>query len=359
MTTIRPAPISELGKLRHDLYNLLESMADHPQGELIARALRILVQVSQQETERLDWKLIAGALHDMQKAIKVFHPYRHIRKVTIFGSARSAPGDPEYEQAVQFARCITELGFMVLTGAGGGIMAAGNEGAGADRSFGLNIDLPFEQTANEFIRDSERLVNFRYFFTRKLFFLREADAIALFPGGFGTQDECFECLTLCQTGRATPRPLVLIDKPDGDYWVKWDEYMQRYLEERGFISAGDRRLYTITNDIPTACQVISKFYSIYHSSRWVDKTFVIRLNCEISDAHLTRLNAEFADILTDGEITRSPALPKEFKDIEILHLPRLVMNFNQVSYSRLNDLIWAINSVAEEPELSHLTPERK
>jgi uncharacterized protein (TIGR00730 family) len=346
-------------QLSHDLKQLLETIADHAHRDLIIKALTTLVQTTRQDTERLDWKLIAGALQDMQRAIAIFHPHRHIRKVTIFGSARSSAGDPEYEQAVNFARCISSKGFQVLTGAGGGIMSAGNEGA--QDSFGLNIHLPFEQSANDFIKDSDRLINFRYFFTRKLFFLREADAIALFPGGFGTQDECFECLTLCQTGRATPIPLVLIDKPNGDYWYQWDKYIAEHLESRGFISEGDRQLYTITNDIPTACAAISKFYSIYHSSRWVDKTFVIRLNCEISDSHLEGLNREFADILTNGSIRRSSALPKEQQDIDILHLPRLVMEFNQISYSRLHGLIWKINSPHHEPEslLQSLNPVRK
>lgn len=339
--------------LQEHLLGLVSDLADHPQGDLIGRALESICQISTQPTERLDWKLIAGALQDMQKAIDLFHPHRHTRKVSIFGSARSSPGDPEYEQAVQFAQCITAQGFLVLTGAGGGIMAAGNQGAGVEHSFGLNINLPFEQSANEFIDHTDRLVNFRYFFTRKLFFLRESDAIALFPGGFGTQDEFFECLTLCQTGRATPRPLVLIDKSGGDYWQQWDEYMAKHLQGRGFISEGDRRLYTITDSVATACEVINKFYSIYHSSRWVDQTFVIRLNQPLSDRHIDRLNQDFADM--GGKISPSPALPKEQKDTDLLHLPRLVMNFNQISYGRLYDLIWAIN----DRKSDNTAPDRK
>lgn len=349
---------AEIEALAKSLADLLQNIHDHPHGDLVARALHTIVQTSAQETERLDWKLIAGSLQDMQKAIALFHPHRHTRKVSIFGSARSSPQDPEYQQAKEFAECITSHGFLVLTGAGGGIMAAGNEGAGRDKSFGLNIDLPFEQSANQFIDGSDRLVNFRYFFTRKLFFLRESDAIALFPGGFGTQDEFFECLTLSQTGRGTPQPLVLIDKPQGDYWRQWDQYIQKHLQERGFISAEDRSLYSITDSVSEACQIISNFYRIYHSSRWVDRTFVIRLNCPISDRHLERLNQEFADILVEGQIQRSAPLAKEMKELSILHLPRLVMRFNQVSYGRLQELIWAINS-PDEASGSNFYPERK
>jgi len=358
MNTVNFKAGSNSDALAQSLAVLLEHIADHPHGDLILRALQTLVQTTEQETERLDWKLIAGALEDMRKAIAVFHPYRHTRKVSIFGSARSSPQDPEYQQAREFAQCITSHGFLVLTGAGGGIMAAGNEGAGRDHSFGLNIDLPFEQSANQFIEGSDRLMNFRYFFTRKLFFLRESDAIALFPGGFGTQDEFFECLTLSQTGRGTPQPLVLIDKPQGDYWQQWDRYVQKHLQERGFISAEDRSLYSITDSVSEACAIITSFYRIYHSSRWVDRTFVIRLNCPISDRHLDRLNQEFADILLDGQIQRSAPLAKEMKELSILHLPRLVMQFNQVSYGRLQELIWAINS-PDDSAGAGFFPERK
>jgi uncharacterized protein (TIGR00730 family) len=310
----------------------------------------VILKISQSETEKLDWKVISGSLQDMRKAIAAFYPYRYTRKVSIFGSARTSPSEPVYAQAIDFARCITSKGFMVLTGAGGGIMAAGNEGASKEHSFGLNIDLPFEQTTNEHVPDTTRLLHFKYFFTRKLFFLKESDAIALFPGGFGTQDEFFECLTLCQTGKSTPKALVLVDKPGGDYWLQWDEYIRKHLLERGLIGEDDRNLYTIVDSVEAACENISKFYSIYHSSRWIGNLFAIRLNCHISDLHLDRLNQKFSDILVSGKIERSSALDAEVQDEHISHLPRLTMYFNQVSYGRLNQLIAEINLVGSDEE---------
>ena len=342
--------LKDIASLKAELSYFLDNIQDIEHGEIICQALSTILQIAQTETERLDWKVIAGSLQDMRKAIAAFYPFRYTRKVSIFGSARTSPQEPEYTQAMDFARCITSKGFMVLTGAGGGIMAAGNEGASQEHSFGLNIDLPFEQTTNEHLQDSTRLIQFKYFFTRKLFFLKESDAIALFPGGFGTQDEFFECLTLCQTGKSTPKALVLVDKPGGDYWLQWDEYISKHLLERRLIGEGDRSLYTIVDSVEAACQTISNFYSIYHSSRWIGNLFVIRLNCNISDSHLDRLNQKFSDILVSGQIERSSALDAEIQDDHISHLPRLTMYFNQQSYGRLNELIAEINLVGSDEE---------
>jgi uncharacterized protein (TIGR00730 family) len=349
--------LKDTASLKAELIYLLDNIQNIEHGEIICQSLSTILQISQTETERLDWKVIAGSLQDMRKAIAAFYPYRYTRKVSIFGSARTSPLEPEYMQAMDFARCITSKGFMVITGAGGGIMAAGNEGASKEHSFGLNIDLPFEQTTNEHVQDSDRLLQFKYFFTRKLFFLKESDAIALFPGGFGTQDEFFECLTLCQTGKSTPKALVLVDKPGGDYWLQWDVYIRKHLLERRLIGEDDRSLYTIVDSVEAACQTISNFYSIYHSSRWIGNLFAIRLNCNISDSHLDRLNQKFSDILVSGKIERSNALDAEMQDDRISHLPRLTMYFNQLSYGRLNELIAEINLVgADEEELLKSCP---
>ncbi len=337
---------SDIKELRKDLEHLLDRLEDMPHRKFIFRALKVISQLGARDVERLDWKLISGALEDMQRALGVFHPYRHLRKVSIFGSARMNRRNLEYQQAVHFAQCITELGFMVLTGAGGGIMAAGNEGAGHDRSFGLNISLPFEQSHNEFISGPDRLIEFKYFFTRKLFFLKESDAIALFPGGFGTQDEFFECLTLCQTGKSTPKPLVLVDKLGGDYWQQWDAYMENHLLGRGLINPEDRNLYFITDKVEDACNLIRNFYRVYHSSRWVDDVLVIRLCQDITDRDLLELNRAFKDILVRGEITKSEALPKEKNESHILSLPRLLLYFDQRSYGRLQEFIIALNNCA-------------
>ena len=315
--------------------------------DLLYRCLAAIENLHQINTKRADWKLITSFLEDMGKAIKVFQPYEKIRKVSVFGSARLHPDSGEYAAAKQFAQRMSAAGFMVITGAGGGIMAAANEGATAEHSFGLNISLPFEQSANEFIDDTERLVNFRYFFARKLFFVKESDAIALFPGGFGTQDEFFECLTLCQTGRTTPRPLVLIDTTEGNYWRQWDAYMQSQLRDNHLISAHDHSLYTVTSDIDLACQTIISFYQVYHSSRWVGDTLVLRLTQEISDFHLLRLNQQFSDILTKGEITRSAPLSKEINEPDIYHLPRLIMHFDRHNFGRFQEFIFALNDTCD------------
>ncbi|GFE70670.1 hypothetical protein CFPU101_32800 [Chroococcus sp. FPU101] len=203
--------------LSEELADLVRHLPTLKHGPWIKRALEVLVRMSDEEIDRLDWKILTASLEDLERGFQTFYPYRHTRKVTIFGSARILPSSTGYQLAVDFARRVTQLGFMVLTGAGGGIMQAGNEGAGRSHSFGLNIDLPFEQDANPYISGDPKLINFKYFFTRKLFFLRESDVVALFPGGFGTQDEAFETLTLCQTGKYGPAPLLLIDEPGGDY----------------------------------------------------------------------------------------------------------------------------------------------
>jgi uncharacterized protein (TIGR00730 family) len=345
---------SDFKALADDLHKLVDNLESTEHGELIYTALEAIAQLAHTNTERLDWKILSGSLQDMQKAIAMFYPHRFQRKVSIFGSARTDKNAPEYHQAYDFAEKITKQGFMVITGAGGGIMAAGNEGAG-EKSFGLNINLPFEQPSNGFLPEGSQLVKFRYFFTRKLYFVKESDALALFPGGFGTQDEFFECLTLCQTGRTTPRPIVLMDKQGGDYWHDWDLFVQKNLLSRGLILPEDRKLYKITDDVNEACRFIASFYQVYHSCRWVGDLFVMRLHIEISDEHLDRLNNNFSDILIKGKIERSQALPKETNEPHILNLPRLVMYFNQHGFGRLQELITALNDTCDlgNPMLCH------
>lgn len=343
--------------LPQQLAKLLLELAHHPQQKYIKRALEAIVRISALDTERLDWKILSASLEDLEQGFQKFFPYRHTRKIAIFGSARTSPQQQEYQIAVDFARCITQSGFMVITGAGGGIMQAGNEGAGTDNSFGLNIQLPFEQGANPLIEGDDKLINFKYFFTRKLFFLKESDAIALFPGGFGTQDEAFETLTLCQTGKYGPVPLVLVDKPGGDYWHSWHEYICRQLKDQGLISPEDPSLYTITDRVDIACQTIKDFYRVYHSSRYVNQLFVMRLKLEPSDLMVEELNQEFADILAGGQISKSTALPEEMNDLETANLPRLTFYFNQRNLGRLYQLIAKVNqcgdscTATEHPEL--------
>ncbi|MGV2831025.1 LOG family protein [Myxosarcina sp. GI1(2024)] len=343
--------------LSQEIKELLDSLGKHKNKQWIERALSVLVRLAREDTERLDWKILTASLEDLEQGFKKFYPYRHVRKIAIFGSARIASDTAEYQMAVDFARRVTQLGFMVITGGGGGIMHAGNIGAGRANSFGLNIRLPFEQNANQEIVGDDKLIDFKYFFTRKLFFLRESDAIALFPGGFGTQDEAFETLTLCQTGKYGPVPLVLIDKPGGDYWYFWNDYIHQQLCARGLISPDDPSIYTITDSIDEACKTIQNFYREYHSSRYVGKQFVIRLNSELSDATVERLNEEFSDILVKGKIVKSAALPEERED-ETADLPRLVFHFNQRNLGRLYQLITVINQSSISCEATE-HPERK
>lgn len=327
-----------------EVTKLVKNLPTLKHEKWIKRSLSTIVNMASQELERLDWKILAASLQDMEKGFEIFYPYRHIRKITIFGSARTSPEAPEYQMAVNLAHRITQQGFMVMTGGGGGIMQAGNEGAGAEKSFGLNIQLPFEQESNPFIEGDQKSINFKYFFTRKLFFLKESDALALFPGGFGTLDEAFESLTLTQTGKYGPAPLVLIDCPGGNYWHDWNDFIHKQLLRRGLISPEDPSLYTITDDLEEACQAIANFYRVYHSSRYVTEKLIIRLNSELSESDVESLNQEFSDILTMGRIEKSQALPEESGD-ETAHLPRLVMSFNQKDTGRLYQMIAQINKM--------------
>jgi len=351
------AHLDNLESLKADIADLIEQLPNLKHQKFIQQAMATIVSLAGSEIDRLDWKILSASLADMEQGFQLFYTYQHVRKVTIFGSARTPPESPEYLMAVDFARCVTNLGFMVMTGAGGGIMQAGNEGAGREKSFGLNIRLPFEQEANPFIVGDPKLINFKYFFTRKLFLLRESDAVALFPGGFGTQDEAFECMTLSQTGKFGPVPLVLIDRPGGDYWKEWSDYIHKHLVQQGLISPEDPSIYTITDNLDVACDAITRFYQVYHSCRYVGGILVIRLKTDLSDADVEQLNANFSDIIVKGRIEKSQALPQEARDETAVGLPRLVLYFNQRDLGRLYQMIARINELgtpspaAAHPEL--------
>ena len=241
--------------------------------DIIVNALKLLTDVK----DRGDARVIRTAVRELRYAFRLFAPYRETRKVTIFGSARTEPAKPEYREAVEFARQMAAAGFMVITGAGPGIMQAGHEGAGPERSFGANIRLPWEQAANPIIDKDEKLIHFKYFFTRKLTFLRQSDALALFPGGFGTLDEGYEALTLMQTGKGRLVPLVLLDRPGGNYWKTWDKNVREQFCGPELISPEDLHLYQIADSAGHAVRIITRFYRNYHSSRFVKDLLVIRL----------------------------------------------------------------------------------
>lgn len=294
-----------------------------------------------------DLKIATGALKEMRYAFKLFAPYRTIRKVSTFGSARTRTGDPVFKLAEHFAASIADRGYMVITGAGPGIMEACQRGAGRDRSFGINIRLPFEQSPNLIIHGDPKLMNFKYFFTRKLFFLKEADAVVLFPGGFGTHDEGFEVLTLVQTGKTRPIPLVLLDRPRGTFWKTWQRYVEDHIVRRGMVSPNDLALYHVTDNVDTAVNEIIGFYRVYHSSRYVGDRLVIRITRSLPDRFVQALTEEFRDIIADGVLEQRAAFAVERTDAEVFHLPRLVFRFNRIHFGRLRQLIDRVNSAPE------------
>ncbi len=295
----------------------------------------------------LDLKVIHRAVAEFRHAARIFKPYRGVRKVSIFGSARQRRGSPYYELAVELGRLLVEKGFMVITGAAEGIMRAGIEGAGPESSFGVNILLPFEKEPTSLIQDDPKLVNFRYFFTRKVFFVMEADAVALFPGGFGTHDEGFEVLTLLQTGKAPPMPVVLMEPPGGDYWETWDRFVREQLLARGFVSPEDLGFYRIANSPEEAADWISSYYTTYHSTRQVGDRLVIRLEKELSADNVSELNRTFPDIVTSGRISHTSALPEEEDEPDLDSNPRIVFPYHRGRAGRLNELILAVNRLGD------------
>jgi uncharacterized protein (TIGR00730 family) len=300
------------------------------------------VKMAKPPLDRLDRKLINASLKEMRYAFGVFSAYRDRRKVTVFGSARVQPGDPDYDVARDFGRRIVEAGWMVITGAGPGIMRAGQEGAGHESSFGVNIVLPFENAPNEFIADDPKLINFKYFFTRKLMFIKEAEAFALFPGGYGTMDELFELLVLVQTGKSDLHPIVLLEREGGDYWPAVDRAMRDVLLAQGMIDAADRGFYHIAANPADAVAHIERFYRVYHSQRYVGEELIVRLSSPLDAARIAALNAEFADILR-GEIRTVGASEPEIRDDDVVTLPRLSVPFDRVHFARLRRLIDRIN----------------
>ncbi|MBI1852525.1 MAG: LOG family protein [Planctomycetes bacterium] len=326
---------------------IIKSRGSSQDGDMLQQILTTAVKLIDDKATRGDLKVINSSLKEMRYAFKVFSKYREFPKVTIFGSARTPEDAPEYAQAREFADRITHEGYMVITGAGDGIMKAGHRGAGREKSFGVNIRLPFEQRANDVIADDPKLVNFKYFFVRKLIFVKETAAVALFPGGFGTLDEGFEVLTLVQTGKSSPLPIVFVDSPGGTYWKSWFDYLRTHLLGRGLISEEDLSLFKITTSVDEAIREIVDFYKNYHSLRYVDGTLVIRVKRPPTPALIQRLNADFKSLLVDGEITSSlTALAEEANEPELAHLPRIVLKFNRRNFGRLRRLIDAINQYA-------------
>ncbi len=335
--------------LAAELVRLSERLARSGQSRSRARLYRSMLdtvaRMAAEDTETIDLKVADSALAEMAEAFRVFRPFRRRRKVTIFGSARILPDHPAYRSARDLAASVAGADWMVVTGAGPGIMAAGMEGAGRERSMGVNIRLPFEQGANAFISQDPKLVEMRYFFTRKLMLIKESDGYVVLPGGFGTLDEGYELLTLLQTGKAEPAPVVLLDLPGGSYWRSWSDFLAAEVEPRGLVSADDRALFRVTDDVGDATDELLGFYRNYHSCRWVGDLLVVRMQRPPDPAQLAALNADFADIVARGRMRLSKPLPPERADDDHLDLARLVFRFDKLHYGRLRQLIDALNAL--------------
>lgn len=325
------------------VHQLVADWGAEKSPELIEELIVTALKMARDGMGTGDLKLMNRSLKEMRYAAKIFARYREFRKVVVFGSARTAPAEPEAQLAEEFGRQMVAHNYMVITGGGNGIMGAAQRGAGRENSFGLNIRLPFEQRANEIIHGDPKLINFNYFFTRKLSFAKETNAFALFPGGFGTLDEGFEVLTLMQTGKALIIPGVLLDRPDGSYWENWMRFLTDHLLKLGLISKGDFNFIKIAHTVGEAVSEIVLFYKNYQSSRWVGSQFVVRICKPLIEKALADLNKQFSDLLRKGEIVQRGPLPQEQNQPEIAHLPRLILTPHRQDFGRYRQLIDAIN----------------
>jgi len=333
------------GPVDEEIDRLIELVGNVHRPEIVREMIIAALMAGKEDDERADLKLMNSTLKEMRFTSKIFGPYNSIKKVTVFGSARTRSNEGVYHMALQLGRKLAETGYMVITGAGGGIMQAVNEGAGPEHSFGVNIRLPFEQKPNPVLEGNPRLITYKYFFNRKVAFIKEAHAVALFPGGFGTLDEAMETLTLLQTGKRDPIPLVLVDEPRGDYWSRWMRFFEEELFKRGYIIASDFNLFERVVSVDEVVAKIDRFYRRYHSIRYVEKQMVIRLSSGISPECVKELNSRFQDILIHGgKISVSGALPEEADEPGISELPRLIVDFNRKDFGSLRRLIDAINS---------------
>ncbi len=312
-------------------------------SQLLDEMRETIDKLERDQAEPGDIRIMSRAMKELRYAFKMFTPYRRMRKVTVFGSARMHPDNPSYQQAVQYGRCMAGAGWYVVTGAGGGIMEAAHVGAGREKSMGLNIMLPFEQEANRIINDDKKLVHLKYFFTRKLLFVKEVHAVVLFPGGFGTLDELYETITLIQTGKRDLMPIVAVDAPGETYFADLLEYMRKHLLGTNLISPDDLSLMKVTNSVEEAFDEVIGFYTVYNSMRYVKDRLYLRLHQAPTPEFLARLNTEFRDIVVEGQIESVPAHPFEADEPHLASLPRIAFNFNRRALARLRQMVDLIN----------------
>lgn len=325
------------------IIELVDEMGGVSDKCLLVEMITTAVRMARGNTEVSDFKIANRTLREMRESNEVFHPYRNIRKVSLFGSARTKPDEPEYVAGVEFSRRMKEEGFMTITGAGPGIMAAGNEGATRDYSFGLNITLPFEASANPFIKGDPKLIDYDFFFTRKLAFVKEAHAAVGMPGGVGTMDEVFEALTLIQTGKVTVYPIICLDAKGGTYWKAWNQFVVEHLSRLKLISDTDFHLFTVTDDIDEAVGEIVQFYKVFHSYRYVGDQLVVRMTSELTDKAVKKLTKGFEDMIKVGEIEKSKPLAEEGSEPEFDDLFRIKFRHKRRDFGRLRQFINAIN----------------
>lgn len=316
-------------------------------NDLIAEILNTVGRLTANELDLLDYKIVSTALSEMTEAFELFKSFRGVKKVTMFGSARTEESDQLYKAAENLASKIAGCGWMVVTGAGPGIMAAGIKGAGAEHAIGVNIRLPHEQRPNAFIATDPKLVQMRYFFTRKLMLIKESNAYVFLPGGFGTLDEAFELLTLLQTGKSVPAPVVMLDIKGDTYWQFWLEFIKKEVLSRGYISEGDLNIFKLTDSVDEACDIILRFYKNYHSVRWVGKYLVIRLNKAPSKTELEDLNKRYSFLISDGgEIRKTRPFAVEVEDKDALEFERISLPFDKLHFGELHKLIWELNEIS-------------
>lgn len=328
---------------KETIRELVNSVASGRSADYIAGMVETALQLGRDKASLADLKLIGRSMREIRNAASVFQKYAGIRKVAVFGSARTRAEDPDFQLAREFARRIVAENFMIITGGGDGIMGAAQQGAGAEKSFGITIRLPFEQKPNPVIQGDPKLIDFNYFFARKLSFVKETSAFVLFPGGFGTMDEGFEVLTLLQTGKTSIVPIILMDRPNGFYWETWRRFLDNDLLELGLISRSDFNLFTITHDVDRAVQEIKRFYRIFHSYRWVRNEMVIRIQRRLTPQALEKLNDQFSHLLASGRIVQREAFPEEADEVALATMPRLALTPNKRDFAMLRLLINAVN----------------
>lgn len=312
---------------------------------LVRRMLTTSVLLGQEDTDRLDLKIASSALSEMRDAFRLFQPFEGAPKVTVFGSARTHTDLPLYAQARDVAAELADRGWMVVTGAGPGIMQAAADGAGTDMALGVSIRLPFEEKPDATVSRDSRRVEMKYFFTRKLMLMKESTGFICLPGGFGTLDEMFELLTLQQTGKAEPMPIVLLDERDGTFWRGLERFVREHLIPAGVISPDDFDRVVITDSVEEAVDEMTRFWHNYHSLRWVDEQLVLRLRNEPTDAEIDALNEQFGEFCASGRIERTEALPVERADRDQVELPRIVLRLRQRAVGGLYRMIEALNAL--------------